>query len=306
MRSWNYSFKVPDQKKVRMIVYTDAKNEADDQFALAHHLMTPRFIVKGIVAAHFNLVPREYGDGHTAEASYQEVQKVLRLMDLEEVCPVAKGAEYPLENEFTPQESEGADLIIEEAMKEDPHPLFIACQGSLTDLASAIIKEPEVCGRMTAIWIGGGSYPEGEVEFNLFQDLKAARVVMASEMPVWQVPKNVYKQVAVSLAELEYKVGPCGEIGKYLVRQMAEFNTKAADQAWPHGEIWGLGDSPTVGVLLEEEERTDRYEMRPAPYIRDDGTYDLNTDYRRIRVYKEVDQRLILEDFFAKLALNYR
>ena len=40
----NYTFSVPDNKRVRMIVSTDCKNEADDQFALAHHLMTPMFI----------------------------------------------------------------------------------------------------------------------------------------------------------------------------------------------------------------------------------------------------------------------
>ena len=41
-RQWNYDFEVPEQKKIRMIVHTDCKNEADDQFALAHHLMTPK------------------------------------------------------------------------------------------------------------------------------------------------------------------------------------------------------------------------------------------------------------------------
>ncbi len=33
MKKWNYEFDVPDTKKVRMIVHTDCKNEADDQFA---------------------------------------------------------------------------------------------------------------------------------------------------------------------------------------------------------------------------------------------------------------------------------
>ena len=50
---WNYAFTVPENKKVRVIVHTDCKNEADDQFAVAHHLMTPRFDVKGLVAGHF-------------------------------------------------------------------------------------------------------------------------------------------------------------------------------------------------------------------------------------------------------------
>lgn len=46
MKKWNYKFNVPDKKKVRMIVHTDCKNEADDQFALAHHLMTPNLSLK--------------------------------------------------------------------------------------------------------------------------------------------------------------------------------------------------------------------------------------------------------------------
>ena len=41
----NYAFHVPDQKKLRYIVHTDCKNEADDQFTLAHILMTDKLDV---------------------------------------------------------------------------------------------------------------------------------------------------------------------------------------------------------------------------------------------------------------------
>ena len=44
------AFDVPESKKVRVIVHTDCANEADDQFALAHHLMTPKFIVRDLRA----------------------------------------------------------------------------------------------------------------------------------------------------------------------------------------------------------------------------------------------------------------
>ena len=50
---FKYAYQVPENKKIRVIVHTDCKNEADDQFALAHHLMTPQFVVKGIIAGHF-------------------------------------------------------------------------------------------------------------------------------------------------------------------------------------------------------------------------------------------------------------
>lgn len=306
MRKWNYHFDVPDGKKVRMIVCTDCANEADDQFALAHHLMTPRFMMKGIVGGHFNLMAGHF-EKSTLDLSMEEIDKVLKYMECQGICPVVKGAEIPMADEQTPQVSEGAELIIEEAMKEDPHPLFIACQGAITDLASALLIKPEIAERLTAVWIGGGDYPQGGEEFNLKQDIAAGNVVMKSKMPLWQVTKNIYKRLAVSLAELQWKVQPYGEIGNYLFEHMMEINNICAEYyGWPHGEIWGLGDSPTVGLLLMEEERTDAYEEIKAPTISyEDMTYSFDNDNRKIRVYHDVDERLTLEDFFAKLQINY-
>lgn len=303
---WNYEYTVPENKKVRVIVHTDCKNEADDQFALAHHLMTPRFDIRGIVAGHFWKNPQEYGELGTAEASYDEVLKVMDLMGVKDSCPVTLGASRGLEDEETPIDSEGARFIIEEAMREDSRTLYVACQGAVTDVASALLMKPEIAHRMTVIWIGGADYPKGGFEFNLMMDIHAANVLFSSEVPLWQVPMSLYKVMAVSLAELQLKVRPCGEIGKYLFEQMTAFNHKAAkyEMAWPHGEIWGLGDQGTVAVLMEELEKIS-YDLIPAPRIAEDMTYIHGTDNREIRVYHYLDSRLTLEDFFAKLTINY-
>lgn len=303
---WNYAYTVPENKKVRVIVHTDCKNEADDQFALAHHLMTPRFDVKGIVAGHFWKNPQQYGELGTAQASYDEVIKVMELMGVKDQYPVKMGAPRGMENEKTPIDSEGARFIIEEAMKEDDRPLYIACQGAVTDVASALLMKPEIAERMTVIWIGGGDYPKGGFEFNLMMDIHAVNVIFSSKVPVWQIPMSLYKVMAVSLAELQLKVRPCGEIGKYLFEQMVDYNHVAAkyDMAWPHGEIWGLGDQGTVAVLMEELEKVS-YDLIPAPRIAEDMTYIHGQNNREIRVYHYLDARLTLEDFFAKLAINF-
>lgn len=308
LQKWNYAFEVPDKKRVRMIVHTDCKNEADDQFAVAHHLMTPKFIVKGIVAAHFYGSAGMKGIEDSAQASLDEVYKVLDLMGVDPEDKVFKGSPVPMKDEQTPQDSAGARFIVEEAMRDDPHPLYIACQGSLTDIASAILMEPKICDRMTVIWIGGGIYPKGGQEFNLAQDIAAANVVFKSTVPVWQVPMDVYKQMGVSLAELQYNVRGHGAIGKYLFEQMVDYNNLLGDMdyCWPHGEIWGLGDSPTIGLLLVEVEKTDIYDMVPAPTFDYDTLEYIHSDkYRPIRVYKDANARLTLADFYAKLALNY-
>lgn len=303
---WKYKFTVPENKKIRVIVHTDCKNEADDQFAVAHHLMTPRFEIKGIVAGHFCKNPQIYGEDGTAKASYEEILKVLKLMELEGKYPVLMGASKGMTDESTPVDSEGARFIIEEAMKEDDRPLYVACQGAVTDVASALLMQPEIEERMTVIWIGGGDYPKGGFEFNLMMDIHAANVLFSSKTDVWQIPMSLYKTMSVSLAELQQKVLPCGKIGEYLFTQMVEFNHYASDfnMVWPHGEIWGLGDQGTIAVLMEELEKTS-YDLLPAPRIAEDMTYIHGQENRCIRVYHYLDARLTLEDFFAKLAINY-
>lgn len=304
-----YKFTVPETKRVRMIIHTDCKNEADDQYALAHQLMTPMLDIRGIIAGHFEVGQTRYPAGTTAEESLREIQKVLSLMGLakEYESRVCLGASAPLADVHTPIASPGAECIIAEALRDDPRPLYIGMQGAITDLACAIIMQPRICSRMTAIWIGGGEYPDGGSEFNLSQDILAANVVFNSSMPLWQVPKNVYKQFAVTLAELQLKVQPYGAIGNYLFEQMAEFNLlRADDMHWPHGETWGLGDQGVIAALLDEREKCDGFSLMPAPNF-DPVTmkYLPVPGNRKIRVYHQLNARQTLEDFFAKLQLNF-
>ena len=49
-----FHFTVRDDKQIRVIIDTDADCEADDPFAIAQALLTPKFMVKAICAEHFN------------------------------------------------------------------------------------------------------------------------------------------------------------------------------------------------------------------------------------------------------------
>ncbi len=67
------------------------------------------------------------------------------------------------------------------------------------------------------------------------------------------------------------------------------------------GESWVLGDNPAIGLILYEDRF--RYDWVQAPLITSDMTYVHTKLNRPIRVYREIDSRLILEDMYAKLAL---
>ncbi len=307
----NYLFQVPEEKRVRYIIHSDAKNEADDQFTIAHALMTDKLDIKGIIGGHFavgNARSGRYPKGTTAAEGVKEIEKILDLMHLTGKYPVFRGAEEALADEKTPIVTDAAKFIIEEAMKDDPRPLFIGMQGAITDLACAILMEPRICERMTCIWIGGGVYPEGDAEFNLMNDVKAANVVFDSAMPVWQISKAAYRQFTVSLAELQRNVYPYGKIGEYLFRQLIEYNDiMGRNMEWPHGELWVLGDEGCIAALMQENGRTDLYQEIPAPRFAEDMTYICEPEHTRkkIRLYTKMDYRLDLEDLFAKLQINF-
>lgn len=294
-----YEFPVPQEKQVRLITDTDAKNEADDQFAVVQALLSPKMDNVGLIAAHFGI--DRVADA--MEASYHELETILNKMHFQKEGLLYHGAPHALPNKTTPVVSEGAELIVREAMKDDPRRLFVIFLGPLTDLASAYLMEPRIANRLTAIWIGGGVYPSGSPEFNLGNDVNAANVVFSSKIELWQVPKNVYEMMPVSLAELQVRVRPYGEIGKYLFDQLVAHSQEDIPRKsdFRTGETWVLGDSPAVGLILYEHRF--EFDWVPAPYITQEQAYVHTGTNRPIRVYKSIDSRLILEDMYAKLQL---
>lgn len=289
---------IPNEKKMRVIINTDAKNEVDDQFAIVHAVLTPSFELHGIIPAHFG----DHRSSHSLKDSHDETMLVLRKMGMENKFRIEDGAEHAMPDEQTPVDSPGARLIIEEAMKDDKRPLYIAFYGPLTDMASALLIEPRIAERdIKVIWIGGGDWPTGGREYNLSNDIPSANVVFKSNLEVWQIPRDVYRLMPVSYAELVERVYPHGEIGQYLVEQLIEFNNERVERPT---EYRILGDSPAVGVLMFKD--CGKWSWKPAPEFDQNMNYIHTGKNRPIRVYETMDARFILEDFYAKLAQFHR
>ena len=281
----------------RTIVDTDAKNEADDQYAIVHALLSPTMDVRGLIPAHFGA---ERSDQSMLE-SRAEVDLLLELMSLGGQVTVANGAEAALADESTPAPSAGAELIIAESkLASADDPLFVALLGPLTDMASAILLDPEIVHRdVVVVWIGGmgynvdWSYPA--VEFNLRNDIAAANVVFDSGITVWQVPASIYSMISVGYAELEEKIRGTSKLADYLIDQLVDWNA----EHHPHPiEFRSLGDSPAISLILNP--RGGVFRTIPAPRFSLEGGY-LPGSGHPIRVYETVDVRYLLEDMFAKI-----
>lgn len=289
-------YDVPDYKKLRVIIDTDAACEADDPFAIAHALMSKKLIVKAIFA-------EQFGTPDTTRLSYNEIMTVLDAMDIE--VPVFMGEEGKLSDVEGKDISPAARYLIDEAMREDPLPLFVLCQGAITNIASAIKACPQIIKRMTVVWIGGqghDNFTKEFREFNAGNDIEAANLVISSGVEFWQIPSNVYSTMQIGLAELQKKVYPCGKIGKHLFENMVNYNM-SEHAGWTAGESWSLGDSPAVGVALEPN--CGQYVYREAPIFQEDTTYRFEAGRPMIKVYTSINSRFILEDFICKLDLIY-
>ena len=280
----------------RVIIDTDAKNEADDQFAIVHALLSPTLDVRGVVPAHF-------GTERSATSmldSREEVDLLLRLLSRDDVV-VANGAERALADASTPAPSPGADLIVAESLLATPgDPLFVIFLGPLTDMATAILLDPGIVRReVVVVWIGGMGHDvdwsyDG-IEFNLRNDITAANVVFGSGVTIWQVPATVYTMVSVGYAELEERIGGTSALADYLIAQLVEFNAEH------HGEpieSRSLGDSPAVSLVLNPRGGVSR--TVPAPRFGSDGGY-LPGSGHPVKVFDSVDVRYLLEDMFAKI-----
>ncbi len=288
-----YNFNIPESKKIRVILNTDLKNEVDDQFAMVHAILTQSFDLRGIIPAHFG----EEKSATSQQDSYKEGMLILEKMGMTGNVRIENGAPKAMPDEKTPMDSPGARLIIEEAMKDDKRPLYIASLATLTDIASAILLKPEICSTNTTIvWIGGRDYPAGGWEYNLKNDVCAANVLFKSDMKVWQIPRNVYRMMPVTFAELYDRVRPYGEIGKYLAENVVAFNNEWESRP---AEYRILGDSPSIGVMMFPD--CGKWSYMPAPEFDDSMHYIHNGLHRPIRVYESIDARFILEDFYAKI-----
>jgi hypothetical protein len=75
------------------------------------------------------------------------------------------------------------------------------------------------------------------------------------------------------------------------------------EAAWTAGESWSLGDSPSVAAVLHP--MCGRKGMQQVRHVNEDTGYGPPEGEKKILVYRDLDSRYLLGDFYAKLHLLY-
>ena len=123
----------------------------------------------------------------------------------------------------------GVDLIVELALRPDARPLTLVAVGPLTNVATALTREPRIAERIERLSIMGGAIGLGNwtpsAEFNIYADPEAADVVFGSGIPITLVPLEATHQALATepiLARIASLDTPVARMSVALMRFFAE------------------------------------------------------------------------------------
>jgi purine nucleosidase len=185
--------------KQSMLIDTDIGDDIDDALALALVLRSPEIELLGVTTV--------FG------ATLRRAQLAAHLLSIagREDVPVAPGIAQPLQLRHRPSGVPQAAVLDEQAMfpaiNQLSAPEFIiqsaqahfgrltlVCIGPLTNVATALMKEPGLFMALQRIVIMGGSSSIPLPEWNTRSDVRAAQIVLGSGVPIMLIGLNITRR----------------------------------------------------------------------------------------------------------------
>ena len=215
---------------------------------------------------------------------------------------VFRGSENYLPNETTSVESAAAEFMSKLVEEYSPdNPLYIVAIGAITNVASAIMKNPQMSENCVIIWLGGHAthIPLAASEFNMKQDIAAARVVFGCGVPLVQLPcVGVVDSFRTSKYELQHWLQGKNALCDYLCENtIKEAESYAAEKPWTR-VIW---DVTAVAWLLNENGKFMQDRLIPSPIPEFDQHYAINENRHFIKYVYKINRDALFEDLFRVL-----
>ena len=238
------------QSRIPVVLSTDVGNEIDDQWTIVYLLLREDLDVKGILSAHAPSIRPPAG-----KVSLDILRDVVeQRMGLAVHPPLIEGASVPLASRAQAQSSPAVDFLIAASRPySEANRLQVLNIGAITDVASAILKDPSITRRIRVINMGFHDSVKGGNEVNIANDPLAMQVVLDSDVPLVTGPGDVCRRdLALSLDQARQMVSTRGPIGAWL---WTEF------QAWYYRHVkplrkddfskpWMIWDNITLAYLL--------------------------------------------------------
>lgn len=291
----------PPTGKVQAVLDTDTYNEIDDQFAVAYALRSPdRISLEAIYAAPF-LNERSASAGDGMQKSYDEILRILKRLNISAGNFVYPGSKAFMKDAGRPVESPAAADLIDKAMRQRSGPLYIITIGAATNVSSAILMQPKIKDRVVVVWLGGQPFDwDTASEFNLKQDVHAARVLYDSGVPLVNIPAtNVSEHLRTTVPEMEHFLKGKSPIADYLFSEFVKYARQhSPGEAFAYSKV--IWDISAVAWLIEPKWAPSR--IVPGPRLTDSLKYESRPAGHPVRVATHANRDAIFNDLYRKLA----
>lgn len=287
---------IPAEGRLNMVLDTDTFNEVDDQFAMCYSLLSPeRLNVRAIYAAPFQN-DRAATAGEGMEKSHAEILRLLETMPGWGSIPVYKGSTRFMREDGLVDSPAARDLVERAMAQPDAAPLYVVAIGAITNVASALLMQPEIIKKICVVWLGGHAFGWPDTrEFNLYQDIPAVNVVLDSGCPLILVPCNgVASHLLATPAELRQFIGGKNAMCDALIRLFSEY---AQDHLGWAKEIWDVGP---IGMMVNPAFANAT--LAPCPRVSPDGYWVHDPRRHLISVVYRLRRNAMFRDMYGKFA----
>ena len=285
-----------DKAPKTVILDTDTYNEVDDQYALAYAMRSAdRIDLKAITVAPFKN-SRAATPAEGMEKSFAEAHNIRALVDPTSTVPIYRGSDRYLPDAKTPVESDAANAIIR-LVRESTDTVYIVAIGAITNVASALLLAPDIAEKAVIVWLGGHAlHWKDNHEFNLFQDVAAAKVVFDSKAPLVQIPCNgVCTEFLTTMPELRHYIAGKNPLCDYLLDLTERYMHRPGKEVISK-VIWDV----TAVAALAYPETLDIVEI-PRPIITDSELYAIDQARPTYLYVRRIRRDPLFLDLFEKL-----
>lgn len=153
-------------------------------------------------------------------------------------------------------EGNAVQYLIDTLGNAKPHSITLAMLGPQTNLALALIQQPQiVTGIKEVVVMGGAHFNGGNItpvaEFNLYADPHAAQVVLASGVQITYLPLDVTHKIITSEARLKQLAAVNNSVSKQVVDILLAYIKHDMDvYGMPGGPVH---DASVIAYLLKPE-----------------------------------------------------
>lgn len=281
----------------RIVIDTDAYNEVDDQFAVVYALNSKKSVkIEALYAAPF-LNSRASSPGDGMEKSYNELLNLMKLINIPTEGFVYKGSTDYLNEAYVPQRSAAAEDLVKRATSVEEEPLYVVAIGAITNVASAILMEPEIIRKIVVVWLSGRpTYAESAMEFNLEQDMHASKLIFNCGVPLIHIPcGGVTSHLSTTIYELEHYLQGKNEVAQYLLDIVRGYVGGDDPVGWSK-VIW---DIAAIAYLINPDWLPSH--LIHSPILTDNGTWSFDNTRHFIREVHGVYRDCVYRDLFNSL-----